>query len=343
MFGELRQKGFLNFHDMKDKVSIIIPCYNYGEFLVETLASLIHQSHQNWEAIVVDDGSTDNTESILHPLLKKEKRILFFKQKNKGVSAARNLGLQYVSGDFVQFLDADDLLSPHKISLQLEYFRQNPNVDICYTDNHYFLNGQPDRWFPDQEMEGKKWMPYFFGRGVEAIQALIRNNIAVSSSPLIKKQIVEKSNGFPEDVAHTEDWQFWFDCAFNGACIHYFSDPEAFCLIRVHHKSVSQDMQTMRYGELNLRNWVKEKIQESSFSTEDKKLLNDENEARKEALFKYIMYHGPLLDPSHLVKMAKLWDWPTVISFYFKALNFRRKTVNKQHAKNRRHHPIECQ
>ena len=126
---------------MKDKVSIIIPCYNYGEFLTETLASLIYQSHKNWEAIVIDDGSTDNTESIILPLLKKDSRIVFFKQINRGVSAARNLGLQYVSGDFVQFLDADDLLSPQKISLQLDYFSKNPNVDICYTDNHYFQNG----------------------------------------------------------------------------------------------------------------------------------------------------------------------------------------------------------
>lgn len=326
------------------KVSIIIPCYNYGRYLDECFTNLQEQSYSDWEAIVVDDGSTDQTMETVRAWQAFEPRIQYFYQPNSGVSKARNLGLTKANGELIQFLDADDLLSPDKLRLQVDYLDEHPEVDLSYTENHYFEDGVPEVWYPDQEFLGRDWMIRFSGKNAFAIEQLIRNNLAVVSSPLIRRSVVGLAGFFPEEVAHTEDWQFWMQCVLVGATVHYLRNSDAYTLIRVHRTSVSQQTQTMRYGELNLRTWLYAMLQESPLLTElEKNALIRLNEDRKRQLFKYIMYHGPLTSVSHLTKMAAIYDWPTVVSFYFKAVNFRRKTVNKIHAGNRSHHPIQRQ
>ncbi|GAB3222570.1 glycosyltransferase family 2 protein [Algoriphagus aestuariicola] len=324
------------------KVSVIIPCYNYGKYLDECFSNLQAQSYENWEAILVDDGSTDHTMETVRSWQAHEPRIQYFYQPNSGVSTARNLGLTKANGELIQFLDADDLLSRDKIRLQVEYLAAHPEVDLCYTENHYFEDGIPEVHYPDQEFLGRDWMIRFSGKHAFAVEQLIRNNLAVVSSPVLRKSLAGIAGFFPEDISHTEDWQYWIQCVFAGATIHYLRNPEAFTLIRVHRGSVSQQTQTMRYGELNLRTWLNHQLQEAYFLNEsEKSSLRVLNGNKKRQLFKYIMYHGPLTSISHLIKMASLYDWPTVISFYFKAINFRRKTINKVHAANRSHHPIQ--
>lgn len=324
------------------KVSIIIPCYNYGRYLDECFSNLQEQSYSDWEAIVIDDGSTDKTMEIVREWQAHEPKIQYFYQSNSGVSKARNHGLLKANGELIQFLDADDLLSKEKLQLQVQFFIENPDADLCYTENHYFEDGIPQVRYPDQEFLGRDWMIRFSGKGPFAIEQLIRNNLAVVSSPLIKKSLVGLAGFFPEKVAHTEDWQFWLQCALAGANIHYLENSDAFTLIRVHRTSVSQETQTMRYGELNLRNWLNLKLLEmDKLTAVEKEFLIGLNDDRKQQLFKYIMYHGPLTSITHLVNMAKIYPWSIVLRFYFKALNFRRKTINKVHAKDRHHHTLQ--
>ncbi len=326
---------------MSKKVSIIIPTFNYGKFLSETILNLKEQTHQSWEAIIVDDGSTDNTYQLLLPYLKDDKRILYFRQENKGVSAARNLGLTYATGDFVQFLDADDLLSQNKLSKQLDFFDQHPKVDICYVDNHYFLDNDPERWFPDIEMKGKTWMPKLTGRGAEAVHTLIQNNISVISSPLIRTKVLQKSGGFDTEIAHTEDWKFWLKCAILNHSFHYLHDEDAYTLIRIHSSSVSQNMLTMQLGELRLRYWIATQLKKVPFPHEKVKEMQELNKKRKMQLFKHIMYTHPVWELDRLKVMASVSSWVTVFHYAIKALNFKRKQ-KKNDKRNRRHHSLEC-
>jgi glycosyltransferase involved in cell wall biosynthesis len=310
--------------------------------LAECFSNLQSQTYQDWEAIVVDDGSTDQTMEVVRSWQAHEPRILYFYQPNSGVSSARNLGLRKANGEFIQFLDADDLLSRDKLQLQVDYFQSHPEVDLTYTENHYFEDGSPEIRYPDQEFLGKDWMIRFSGKGAFALEQLIRNNLAVVSSPLIRKSILTHSGLFPEKVSHTEDWQFWLQCVLAGARVQYLHNQAAFTLIRVHRFSVSQQTQTMRYGELHLRTWLNLRIAEAIFLSEtEKSFLVKLNEKRKRTLFKYIMYHGPLVSVSHLVKMSRIYPWPTVLSFYLKSLNFRRKTIYKNHARTRHHYPVK--
>jgi glycosyltransferase involved in cell wall biosynthesis len=105
---------------MKDiKVSIIIPCFNQAPFLTEAVHSVLAQSYSNWECIIINDGSTDNTEEVAKKLIQNDNRFIYRKQNNKGLPGARNSGLEICSGDFIQFLDADDALHPQKLEKHL--------------------------------------------------------------------------------------------------------------------------------------------------------------------------------------------------------------------------------
>jgi len=110
---------------MKDKVSVIIPCYNQGSFLKEAVDSIIAQTYTNWECIIVNDGSTDNTEEVAKAYLKDDVRFIYIKQENKGVPGARNTGLELCTGDYIQFLDADDALHMQKLEKHLEILQKS--------------------------------------------------------------------------------------------------------------------------------------------------------------------------------------------------------------------------
>jgi glycosyltransferase involved in cell wall biosynthesis len=327
---------------MNKKVSIIIPTYNYGRYLQETIQNLQEQTHDLWEAIIIDDGSNDGTDEIIKPFLQADSRIKYFKQKNKGVSAARNLGLQHAQGDYIQFLDADDMLSENKLSLQLSFFDQHPEVDISYTDNFYFLDGEPQTWYPDLEMEGRIWMPKLIGKGTVAINTLLKNNIGVVSSPLIRAKVLSQVSGFDTQIAHTEDWKFWISCALSNAYFHYFPHPKAYTLIRIHRTSVSQNRLSMQYGELGLRNWVGDQLKQMAGAKNELKQLEKLNHNRKKMLVKHVMYLNPLWDRKHLIAMAEVAGWPAVIGYFFRALNHKRKKIRNEKG-SRHNHPLKSQ
>ncbi|MFY0714759.1 glycosyltransferase family 2 protein [Seonamhaeicola sp. NFXS20] len=100
-------------------ISIIIPCYNQAEFLDETLQSVLNQTYANWECIIVNDGSTDNSEIIAKKWVAKDKRFKYYYKQNSGVSSTRNFALDKVKGTYVQFLDADDVINNKKLELSL--------------------------------------------------------------------------------------------------------------------------------------------------------------------------------------------------------------------------------
>ena len=116
-------------------VSIIVPCFNYAHFLPETLKSVSAQSFQNWECIIVDDGSADNTSEVATKFRLYDSRFRLISQSNCGLPAARNTGIQASVGEYIQLLDADDLITPEKLELQVAYLEKNRTVDIVYGDN----------------------------------------------------------------------------------------------------------------------------------------------------------------------------------------------------------------
>lgn len=134
--------------DLKDPlVSIIIPSFNSAKFLPETLACVSAQTYMKWECIIIDDGSTDNTSGVVSDWIKNDNRYKYFFQENRGLPYARNNGLKHSRGDYIQFLDADDLILPEKLEYQLKYFSQNPYHDIVYSEYQCFYHEKKKkRW-----------------------------------------------------------------------------------------------------------------------------------------------------------------------------------------------------
>lgn len=111
-------------------VSIIIPCYNQESFLEETLLSVLNQTITGWECILINDGSTDKTEEICQKWVDKDDRFSYYKQQNQGVTKTRDFGLDIAKGEWIQFLDSDDILAPDKLEKSLESSDQ-ANIIIC--------------------------------------------------------------------------------------------------------------------------------------------------------------------------------------------------------------------
>lgn len=121
-------------------VSVIIPCFNAQKYIRQAVESCLNQEYKNLEIIAVDDGSTDSSLSILQGL--KNRKLKVLQQKNQGASAARNHAYKYVMGEYIQYLDADDMLSPEKISCQVNLLEQDPKSTISLSNTIYFYDGE---------------------------------------------------------------------------------------------------------------------------------------------------------------------------------------------------------
>ena len=126
---------------MNPKVSIIIPCFNQAAYLPKAIASLQAQTFANWECIIVDDGSTDNSAEIAANCALNDPRIRLFQKLNGGSASARNMGLEAAKGEYIQFLDADDSMDCHKLEKQIAQM-ETEQLDMSYTAYKYlFLDG----------------------------------------------------------------------------------------------------------------------------------------------------------------------------------------------------------
>ena len=130
---------------MQELISIVVPVYNAEKFIKETLKTVINQTYKNWELILVDDASTDNSVKLINDFVRKDKRIKLYdhKGKNLGAGPTRNLGTKHARGRYVAFLDADDLWHPEKLERQLNFVKQNDAAFICTSYEFAFFNGKP--------------------------------------------------------------------------------------------------------------------------------------------------------------------------------------------------------
>ena len=122
-------------------VSVVIPTFNRSAVIIRAINSVFNQTFKDYELIIVDDGSSDDTYESLK-LFIDTKKIKYFRQNNLGVSAARNLGVKNANGQFVAFLDSDDEWLPHKLNEQIKYLSNNPDIKIVYSDEIWIRNGK---------------------------------------------------------------------------------------------------------------------------------------------------------------------------------------------------------
>jgi glycosyltransferase involved in cell wall biosynthesis len=182
-------------------ISVIVPAYNAERTILETIESVQQQTFSDFELIVINDGSTDRTLELLSTV--QDSRLKIFSYENGGLSVARNRGICHATGEFIAFLDADDLWTPDKLELQLAALQQHPEAGVAYSWTH-FMDEQGKSFHPDK--------PTFFEGNVYP-QLLVSNFLASGSNPLIRRQAIESVGEFDPSVSGAADWDFWLRLA----------------------------------------------------------------------------------------------------------------------------------
>lgn len=245
-------------------VSIVIPTYNYAHFIAESLQSIQSQTHSNWECIVVDDGSTDNTAEVVGDYVRKDSRIQYVRQENARQGAARNNGIRRARGEYFQFLDADDLIESQKLECHLRFLLTNSNVDIVYSDIRYFDTGDVANIRRTAIPGDEPWMPLLSGSGEQLLMRLVRNNIMPINAPLIPRRVVEAVGFFDEQVTPVEDWAYHIRCAAAGFRYQFEDDEGLRPLVRTHPESSSSDPRCMLRAEILMRQTIRDVLKDQS-------------------------------------------------------------------------------
>jgi len=195
------------------KFSIIIPCYNQEEFIHECYISIVSQSYRNWEAIFINDGSTDNTETLLQRIKQFDERVTIVSKPNGGLSSARNAGIEIANSHFVIFLDADDMLLPNCLKkIKYHIFKKPETKFIQYGYRHI---SQDDRNVYNVVI------PKISGN---LLPHILYNNIGPVHSVCIEKNTLKDIGFFDEKLKSCEDWDLWIRTAFNNISLDILSE-----------------------------------------------------------------------------------------------------------------------
>lgn len=186
--------------------SIIIPAYNANEFLPSTLESILSQEYPNFEIILINDGSTDNTEDVCRYYANSDKRISFISKRNEGVSIARNKGLDIAKGEYTLFVDADDILYPTALST-IHNSLKNINIDY-FRYEYQTIDKKENPLYPNYEAKLRRKVSNQTLDAVNCITRIIRNEYFLWSG-VFRKEIIDKYHlRFMEGCTYNEDTLF---------------------------------------------------------------------------------------------------------------------------------------
>ncbi|MEO8149860.1 MAG: glycosyltransferase [Bacteroidia bacterium] len=223
------------------KISVIVPSYNYARFLPDLFQSLLAQTYADWECLIVDNGSTDETEKLMESTVQSGNRFVYYKINSCNPSAARNFGLKKATGKFIQFLDADDVITRGKFELQLNQFAEDESVDIVYGD--YVLTDEKllNHIKPQKKLKlSQKPFNDFIRRWEKDLTIPIH-------SYLIKTECFEKWGLMDENIRTHEDWELQLNFSLSGAVYKYHTDVVAW--YRIHKASSSRNDLTVNKKE----------------------------------------------------------------------------------------------
>jgi glycosyltransferase involved in cell wall biosynthesis len=214
-----------------------MPCYNYAQYVGDSIAAVLASTEEDLELIVVDDGSTDDSKAVIKAAADADERVKpIFLEKNAGISAARNTALKAASGEYVAFCDADDLWLPEKLSHQLQLLEQYPEADFAYGDSKIIdENGKET---------GERFSDRFpipgLGNG-NLFPTLCVRNFINTQTVLFRRNILGPLSTFDVNISYAEDWLFWINLARTSEFIY---SPESLGYYRVHPTNSATTLQT---------------------------------------------------------------------------------------------------
>lgn len=239
-------------------VSIIIPAYNLAPYLAETLTSLFAQTYHDFEAIVINDGSTDNTDEVLAPFLD---RIVYIKQPNRGVMAARNAGLQRARGRYIALLDGDDLWLPRFLEVLVGMLEADPTLSAAYPNAYFF--GSPN-------FNGQLHQDVFPVAAPITFDRALRRECYIFGLLVFRRAVLDEVGVYDEGLQGqgAEDFDLWLRMLRHGHRFNFTTEPLA--KYRWRHNSLSNT------GVLSLTCLVSvyEKLLDSTLTPEQRAWIN---------------------------------------------------------------------
>lgn len=197
--------------DKIPEISVILCTYNREKYLKNCIESVLAQTFPNWELMVVDDGSQDNTFDLVNAYLKKFDNIRYLKHQNKKLWYAKNVGIQASFGNYITFLDSDDAYQPNHLASRLEYMRANPEIEL--------LEG-------GFETEEEVWVADYFQPG----KTINLRECVLGPTFFGKRQVFFELNGF-NNIAYGEDTDFWYR-AEKRFKTHKLTEPQTYIYTR---------------------------------------------------------------------------------------------------------------
>jgi len=215
-------------------VSVIVPLYNGEDYIAECLTSVYNQTYRPFEVFIVDDGSTDRSIEIVNKIAR-DKRII--SQKNEDVCRARNVGSEQSKGEFIAFIDQDDIWDPSKLSRQLEIFQTDDTIDLVFTDIiKFFPSGRKHHAMDKHRIALSLTEDNLFG-------TLVKKNVLMTSAVMVKRESFIKAGMFDEDFKTCGDYEMWIRMAQLGMKFRYLPEPLTF--YRYHGRNTSQKTEVM--------------------------------------------------------------------------------------------------
>ena len=207
-------------------VSVITPTYNRADFIGAAVQSVLDQDYGNFEHLIVDDGSTDNTQEVLAPFLGDE-RIHCFRQENQGQSTARNLALAHARGALICFLDSDNAWLPGKLQKQVEALRENPDVDVVYGDN-IIINEAGEEISRNNMRRYSGFIAY----------EMLKDNCVSMNTAMARRRCFDEMDGMSGKRRVADDYDLWLRFS---AKYRFLYLPEYFAWYRVMENQISSD------------------------------------------------------------------------------------------------------
>ena len=217
-------------------VSVIIPTFNRAQLIIETLESINKQTYANWECIIVDDGSNDNSEFVISNYAKSNSRFYYYKRPNnmpKGANACRNYGLLKSKGQYVNWFDDDDIMHPEKLEIQLNAIHNTSyNFTVCQT--YVFQNS----------IENLKGLRHQSINSNNALKDFIlQNNVFLTQAPFFKRSFLVAYNlGFDMSLQAAQEWEFLTRVIYFSKTYHSIATTKPLVYFRKHQNSISHGM-----------------------------------------------------------------------------------------------------
>jgi glycosyltransferase involved in cell wall biosynthesis len=202
---------------VKPTVSVIIPAYNVAPYIIETLDSLLEQTYTDYEAIVVNDGSTDDTEQAIAPYLEHfDGKLIYIRQENRGLPGARNTGMRQARGRYIFLLDGDDTWLPDCLATMVALVEADPTIDVLYPNA--IFDGSPN-------FSGRLFQEVFPACEPVTFEKVLKRECYVFSQALFKRELLERVGEYDESLRAAEDFDLWLRMLHVGCRFAFTRQP----------------------------------------------------------------------------------------------------------------------